>query len=157
MSEGADRYARQKSLPGVGELGQARIGRLQVHIPNGPAAAVELAPFKDELFAYPAVLASSDNGDHITVDYQELRDINERDEVPERRAKRKYVSLGVRDVQQDVALRADVGEVRHIVVGKTAGAKFITLYIYGQGGSSKQGMDDFTFGGNFNRIKNLMA
>ncbi|HTV70988.1 MAG TPA: alpha/beta hydrolase [Rhizobiaceae bacterium] len=122
-----------------------------------PAAAAELAPFKDDLFAYPAILATADNGDHITLDYQELRDINERDEIPERRVKRKYVSLGVRDQQQDMALRTDAGEVRHMVVGKTTGAKFITLYIYGQGGSRKQGMDDFTFGGNFNRIKNLMA
>ena len=31
------------------------------------------------------------------------------------------------------------------------------LYLHGQGGSRKQGVDDFTFGGNFNRIKNLMA
>jgi hypothetical protein len=43
MSAGADRYARQKSLAGVGELGQARIGRSEVHIPRGPAAAFELA------------------------------------------------------------------------------------------------------------------
>ena len=32
-----------------------------------------------------------------------------------------------------------------------------SLYLHGQGGSRKQGVDDFTFGGNFNRIKNLMA
>ncbi|MBZ9922677.1 alpha/beta hydrolase, partial [Mesorhizobium sp. BR1-1-7] len=31
------------------------------------------------------------------------------------------------------------------------------LYLHGQGGSRKQGIDDFTFGGNFNRLKNLMA
>ncbi len=39
----------------------------------------------------------------------------------------------------------------------TEGARFITVYLHGQGGSRKQGVDDFTFGGNFNRIKNLMA
>ena len=33
----------------------------------------------------------------------------------------------------------------------------ITIYLHGQGGNRKQGVDDFTFGGNFNRIKNLMA
>ena len=33
----------------------------------------------------------------------------------------------------------------------------ITIYLHGKGGSRKQGVDDFTFGGNFNRIKNLMA
>ena len=34
---------------------------------------------------------------------------------------------------------------------------FIVIYLHGQGGSRKQGVDDFTFGGNFNRIKNLTA
>jgi hypothetical protein len=43
MSEGPERYARQKSLPGVGEPGQARIARCVARIPAGPAAAVELA------------------------------------------------------------------------------------------------------------------
>ena len=47
--------------------------------------------------------------------------------------------------------------VRHVAVGKTEGAAIITIYLHGQGGSRKQGVDDFTFGGNFNRIKNLMA
>ncbi|TIO99873.1 MAG: alpha/beta fold hydrolase, partial [Mesorhizobium sp.] len=37
------------------------------------------------------------------------------------------------------------------------GAAIIVLYLHGQGGSRKQGVDDFTFGGNFNRLKNLMA
>ena len=124
---------------------------------SASASAAELKPFKDELFAYPPVLSTADGGDYEVVDYRELRDINERDEVPERRVHRKYISLRVRDVQQDMTLRGDAGNVRHMVVGKTEGARFITLYIHGQGGSRKQGVDDFTFGGNFNRIKNLMA
>src|SRR5690606_11121891 len=40
---------------------------------------------------------------------------------------------------------------------KRAGAGVIVVYLHGQGGSRKQGVDDFTFGGNFNRIKNLVA
>jgi pimeloyl-ACP methyl ester carboxylesterase len=48
------------------------------------------------------------------------------------------------------------GPVRHIAVGALSGASAITLYIHGQGGSRRQGVDDFTFGGNFNRIKMLM-
>ena len=31
------------------------------------------------------------------------------------------------------------------------------MYLHGQGGSRKQGVDDWTFGGNFNRIKTLVA
>ena len=77
--------------------------------------------------------------------------------MPERRVKRAYVSLGVRRVQRDLTLRSSVGDVRYFAVGRTAGASMITIYLHGKGGSRHQGVDDFTFGGNFNRIKNLMA
>ena len=123
-----------------------------------PAEATDaLKPFKDELFAYPAVLSSEKGDRYRVVDYRELRDINERDQVPERRVKGEYVSTAVRKVQQDLMLKTDAGDIRHVAVGSTAGAGIIVLYLHGQGGSRKQGADDFTFGGNFNRIKNLMA
>ncbi|MEQ1939865.1 alpha/beta hydrolase [Mesorhizobium sp. CN5-321] len=125
--------------------------------PTLPATALTLKPYKDELFAYPAVL-SSEKGDLYRVfDYREMRDINQRDEIPEKRVQSQYVSLGVRRVQNDLKLKSDAGDVRHIAVGRTEGASVIVLYLHGQGGSRRQGADDFTFGGNFNRIKNLMA
>ena len=120
------------------------------------AHAQGLAPYKDELFAYPAIL-SSEGKTYRVVDYSELRDINERDQIPERRAKSKYVDTGVRWVQRDLMLRTDAGNIKHFAVGTTEGASVIVLYLHGQGGSRKQGVDDFTFGGNFNRIKNLMV
>lgn len=119
--------------------------------------ALSLKPFKDELFAYPATLSTGDNGAYTVLDYREMRDINQRDEVPERRVHAQYTDPGVRKVQQDLMLKTDAGDVRHVAVGKTEGASIIVLYLHGQGGSRKQGVDDFTFGGNFNRIKNLMA
>lgn len=118
----------------------------------GSAGAFELAPHKDRLFAYPATLRSADGGRYRVVDYREMRDINGRDAVPERRVRDDYVSLRVRASQQQYAL----GELRHYAVGRREGAKIITIYLHGQGGSRRQGVDDFTFGGNFNRIKNLM-
>jgi dienelactone hydrolase len=121
------------------------------------AQAEMLSPFKDELFAYPRQLAQADGGRHLTVDYQEMRDINGRDEIPERRAQAKYVDLGVRRVQQDRVARTEIAQIPHITVGETEGASFIVAYLYGQGGSRRQGMDDFTFGGNFNRVKNLAS
>ncbi|TIS47246.1 alpha/beta fold hydrolase [Mesorhizobium sp.] len=121
------------------------------------ADALELKPFKDDLFAYPAALSTGDNGTYTVLDYREMRDINQRDEVPEKRVHAQYTDPGVRKVQQDLMLKTDAGDVRHIAVGKTEGAAIIVLYLHGQGGSRKQGVDDFTFGGNFNRIKNLMA
>jgi dienelactone hydrolase len=116
-----------------------------------------LKPYKDDLFAYPAELSNGDSGKYRVVDYRELRDINARDQIPERRVQAKYVTTSVRSVQQDLVLKTDAGAIRHVAVGKTAGAGIIVLYLHGQGGSRKQGVDDFTFGGNFNRIKNLMA
>ncbi|RWL45670.1 MAG: alpha/beta hydrolase [Mesorhizobium sp.] len=118
---------------------------------------LSLKPFKDDLFAYPATLSTGDNGAYTVLDYHEMRDINQRDEVPERRVRAQYTDPGVRKVQQDLMLRTDAGDVRHVAVGRTEGASIIVLYLHGQGGSRKQGVDDFTFGGNFNRIKNLMA
>jgi dienelactone hydrolase len=121
------------------------------------ASAQALKPFKDELFAYPSIISSEAGGAYLVVDYSEARDINKRDQVPERRVRGKYVSTGVRKVQKDLALKTDAGTIRHFAVGRTEGARIITIYLHGRGGNRKQGVDDFTFGGNFNRIKNLMA
>lgn len=120
-----------------------------------PAAAELLKPFKDELFAYPAQIATEDGGRHRTVDYREQRDINQRDEVPERRVHAHYVDLAPRSVQKDLIARTDVARIAHVTVGAVENARFIVVYLHGQGGSRLQGMADRTFGGNFNRIKNL--
>ena len=53
-----------------------------------PADSLTLAPFKDDLFAYPGILSTGDGGAYTVVDYREMRDINGRDEIPERRAQR---------------------------------------------------------------------
>ncbi len=119
--------------------------------------ALELASHKDRLFAYPAVLSSSDGGAYRVVDYQEMRDINARDAVPERRVEGRYISTGVRSAQQELAMKTEAGTLRFFAVGKTRGASAIVIYLHGQGGNRRQGVNDFTFGGNFNRIKNLMV
>lgn len=121
----------------------------------GGARAELLRPFKDDLFAYPKVLASADGGRHVSVDYQIERDLRRRDEVPERRVRGKYVDLAPLKLQQEVVVKTEVARVPHLVVGRPEIARFIVVYLYGQGGNRKQGMSDYTFGGNFNRIKNL--
>ena len=133
-------WALAMSLPSIAIAGQAT-----------------LSPYKDELFAYPGIISTSDGGAYMVVDYREMRDINSRDEIPERRVRAKYVSTRVRSVQKDLVLKTDAGDVSHVAVGVRENAKFIVLYLHGQGGSRKQGVDDFTFGGNFNRLKNLAA
>lgn len=122
-----------------------------------PASAQSLPSFKDQLFAYPSILSSEAGGDIRVVDYDEMRDINRRDEVPERRVAGRYVSLGVRRSQSDLVVPTAAGNVAHVAVGRREGASLIVVYLHGQGGSRKQGVDDYTFGGNFNRIKNMVA
>lgn len=118
---------------------------------------LQLAPFKDRLFAYPALLSQSDGGAHRVVDYREMRDINGRDAIPERRVKAKYIATAVRARQHDLVADTSAGKIPHVAVGRLKEARVITVYLHGQGGSRHQGVDDVTFGGNFNRIKNLMA
>jgi hypothetical protein len=121
---------------------------------NGKAA--ELAPFKDELFAYPGILEQTDGGRRLVIDYNEMRDINGRDIEPERRVRREYVSLKPKGAEKDVALDTAAGEVTFIATGKQAGASIIVAYLHGKGGDRRQGQNDNRFGGNFNRIRNLM-
>jgi dienelactone hydrolase len=120
-----------------------------------PASALELKPFKDALFSYPGILASEDDGDFVTVDYQEMRDINGRDRVPEREVKSDYVSLGVRWKQDFEKIEAGGREIEIFRAGKIGNAAFAVIFIHGRGGDRKLGANDKRFGGNFNRLKNL--
>lgn len=121
------------------------------------SGASSLPPYKDDYFAYPGVISSADNGDYKVVDYNEMRDINGRDAVPEKRVKDAYVSLKARAYQKDVTFQTKAGPVKAMTAGKREGASFIVIYLHGRGGNRLQGMNDFTFGGNFNRVKNLAA
>jgi predicted esterase len=128
---------------------------LVVSVAVSPVSAAPLKPYKDDLFGYGAILEERDGGDWLTVDYDEMRDINGRDEVPERRVKRAYVSLGVK--RQQVNESVDVGGRTLDVfrVGKAENAAFTVIFIHGRGGDRRLGANDVSFGGNFNRLKNL--
>lgn len=119
------------------------------------AEAAALKPYKDELFAYGNVLEESDGGDFRVVDYNELRDINGRDQVPERRVKRAYVSLGIKSAQVNETLDLRGRPLDVMRVGPDRGAAFTVIFIHGRGGDRRLGANDFSFGGNFNRLKNL--
>ena len=130
-----------------------------VVILGGAALAVPapLAPFKDALFAYPPLTATSDDGDFIDVDYAEMRDINGRDEIPERRVKPAYVDLAPLASQQEASVPTAAGPLAIMTVGDTRSPTSIVLFIHGRNGDRRLGMNDRTFGGNFNRLKNLMT
>lgn len=115
-----------------------------------------LGPFKDDLFA-PKLVERLDGGAYERVDYQELRDINERDEVPERRVRRRYVDTGVRRTQALENWPLATGPLELGRAGPGAGSRFSVIFIHGRDGDRRLGMDDYRFGGNFNRLKNLVA
>lgn len=117
-----------------------------------------VSPFKDDLFSAQTVLKSADNGNYLILDYDEMRDINGRDTIVEKRVQDKYVSLKVRAQQKDLTVPTAAGMVKTYQIGKlTPQTSMIVLYLHGKGGSRHQGVNDFTFGGNFNRLKNLVT
>lgn len=122
-----------------------------------PAAAQEgpVKPFKDDLFSRQTVLQSADGGAYEVIDYQEMRDINGRDRVPERRVKDAYVAPGVRRYQENETLDLSGRRLDVARVGQAKGAAFTVIFIHGRGGDRRLGVNDYTFGGNFNRLKNL--
>jgi dienelactone hydrolase len=119
------------------------------------AEPYRLAPYKDDLFAYPTVLETKDDGAYVVVGYDKQRDLYGRDEVPERKARWSYVS---NVWQKTITYDAAGKPLKAIAVGKyEGGAKAVVIYIHGQGGTRAQGADNGMFGGNFNRVMNLMA
>jgi hypothetical protein len=119
------------------------------------AEPYRLGPYKDDLFKYPAVIDAKDDGAYALVSYDKQRDLYARDEILEKRAKLQYVTP---THQRTIEFRVAGTPLRYIGVGKIdGGAKAVVIYIHGQGGNRFQGANDWTFGGNFNRIMNLMA
>ncbi len=122
---------------------------------TGETRAETLAPFKDDLFSSPAIIESRDGGNFEVVDYQELRDINGRDQIPERRVKSRYVDLAVKRQQVNETLVLPTGPLDVTRVGAAQNAAFSVIFIHGRGGDRRLGANDYSFGGNFNRLKNL--
>jgi hypothetical protein len=122
-----------------------------------PAEAYRLDSFKDGLFDYPGLLAGKPDDAFVIVDYDKRRDIHRRDKVWEREVFGEYVSMKPRSSQEDLTLQANGRTISYMRVGEPRGAKAVVIYVHGQGGNRFQGMNDVSFGGNFNRIKNLMV
>jgi dienelactone hydrolase len=119
------------------------------------AMATEIGGFKDDLFAYPGILEKADNDAFLKIDYDKMRDIHMRDEDPERRVKGSYVSTGVRWYQNFETIETGGRAVDVFEVGKLKSARFAVIFVHGRGGDRKLGANDYSFGGNFNRLKNL--
>ncbi|MEP0518815.1 MAG: alpha/beta hydrolase [Hyphomicrobiales bacterium] len=122
-----------------------------------PAAssAQSLKGYKEKLFSYPKVLEKSANGDFARFDYRVERDIHDRDEIRGAKVKGYFVSMRGRKGQENRSLRLNSGQIEYARTGKLRGAKWILVYLHGRGGDRRQGISDWNFGGNFNRLKNL--
>lgn len=120
-------------------------------------SAAPLAPFKDDLFAYPQPVASRAAGVFLDVPYDEARDIDRRDEIPERRVQRRYVDLEPNRTLQEHVFGTRAGPLRWTSVGEISAPRFVVVFVHGRNGDRRLGMNDWTFGGNFNRLKNLAS
>jgi hypothetical protein len=122
------------------------------------AAELELAPYKDELFAYPEILDTGYGGDYLVVGFDQKRDVIDRDEKPDEKARPDYVSLDVKAVEQDLTLKAGGTTVNYVGVGKIdGGAKIVLVFVHGFEATRFDAVNDWRSGGNLNRIKNLMV
>ncbi len=124
----------------------------------GPAAAAELLkPYKERLFSYRQPIDNRDGGDFLRLPYDARKDINERDEYPVRKVKGYYVSSWPKRHQRDRAISANGRQIAHFAVGALDGGSAMTvIFVHGRDVTRDLGFDDDRFGGNFNRVKNLM-
>ncbi|WP_290891806.1 alpha/beta hydrolase [Hoeflea sp.] len=121
-----------------------------------PAQTFELKGHKDRLFAYPGIMAKSEDNAFIIVNYDKQRDIHGRDSEPERRVRSNYVSLRVKQYSRVAEHEANGRKIETGLTGEYASARFAVIFVHGRGGDQRLGMNDYSFGGNFNRLKNLM-
>ncbi|WP_417424218.1 alpha/beta hydrolase [Hoeflea sp.] len=126
-------------------------------LPQTSAAALELKGHKDRLFAYPGILTMAKDGSYMVVDYDKVRDIHRRDIEPERRVRSSYVSLKVNRLSRVAEHQANGRTIETGLTGDLAAARFAVIFVHGRGGDQRLGMNDYTFGGNFNRLKNLVV
>lgn len=125
---------------------------------TGRAETLQVPPFKDDLFGYRRILSTDHGGDFVRVEFDKARDIDARDAEPLKRAHDRYVSLDVNDTKRDLAIGPRNRPVPFLAVGRTGGgARLIVVFLHGAHGDRRLAMEDHRFGGNFNRLKNLVA
>lgn len=111
------------------------------------AFSKNLVSYKDKAFSHGQVLDQSKN--FWVIDYNEQRDVNGRDEIPVDKALNERVTL----LSNETSTR--VNGLSLYMVGSPKTDNFIVIFIHGAGGNKELGFNDWSFGGNFNRLKNL--
>ena len=119
--------------------------------------AFQLPPHKDDLFAYPPVVEGSLDAPYALLAYDKAVHIMGRDEVPRRKAKSRYVDRSVRWSRRRAGYQGASRKLKMFEVGKARRPRVTVIYVHGRGGNRRQGVNDVIFGGNFNRLQNLLA
>ncbi len=115
-----------------------------------------IGEFLERAFRYRPFLEVADGGRFLRVPYDELRDVNGRDEIPVRKVRSYYVRKLPRDAEVEASYSVGGRTNTYRAVGALAGgSKLTVIYVHGKGGNKDWGFDDERFGGNFNRLKNL--
>ncbi len=116
-----------------------------------------VAPFLENAFRYRPLIEVEDGGAFMRVPYDELVDINKRDEVPVRKVRSWYVRKLPAGAETSGTFSSGSVTQSYRAVGKLdGGSKFTLIYLHGRGGNKDWGFDDERFGGNFNRLKNMV-
>ncbi|MGH1468817.1 MAG: alpha/beta hydrolase [Bdellovibrionales bacterium] len=115
------------------------------------AFSQSLSSFKNSAFSHERVLESRHNRAFQVIDYDEMRDVNGRDEIPVKRALPSRVEL----LPENYYIKTRIAGVSTHQAGAINSASFAVIFIHGAGGNKDLGFDDWTFSGNFNRLKNL--
>ena len=123
---------------------------------RGPQSG-PIGPFKERLYAYRSPVEADDGGRLLRIPYDELVDINERDEVPVRKVRGFWTKGLPRGVETTRSFENAGNTLQYRAAGKLDGGSTMTvIYVHGRGGDKEWGFDDERFGGNFNRLKNLL-
>lgn len=123
---------------------------------RGPQSG-PIGSFKERLYAYRSPVKADDNGRLLRIPYDELVDINERDEVPVRKVRGFWTRSLPRGVETTRSYKSAGKTLHYRAAGKLDGGSAMTvIYVHGRGGDKEWGFDDERFGGNFNRLKNLL-
>jgi len=135
---------------------------LSITIPitiNAKENIIVLKWFKDELFSYKSIIKSNYNDSYNLIKYNQKIDLEDRDEVDEKIASKIYVTEIPKEYKIKKTLRLskniDYIEVSKLTSKNKINAKFVVIYLHGMWGNLYQGVNDYSFWWNFNRIQNL--
>lgn len=123
---------------------------------------ITLTPYKNELFQYRAVIHSEWDGQFREVPFDKQVDEYGRDQEGQvlKKVKAEYVSTELTISQQRKRVLnhlSDGKKLETFEVGQPEDARFAVIFVHG--GTREQGnlgMEDWRFGGNFNRLKNIV-